>query len=138
MNMILLMHGYPIAIIRKSERLPYISALEKAQLGGSKNDYLKLITKTIGRSLDIYLKALRGDTNDENTNKKLLKIGELAEQTGEKNSTIRHWTKEGLLKVAKVTDTKYQLYSPTMIDRIKKIHALKKKRYTLKEIKNII
>ena len=41
MNMILLMTGYPLAIIRKADRLAYINALEKAQLGKSKDDYFK-------------------------------------------------------------------------------------------------
>ena len=36
MNMILLMSGYPAAIIRKRDRLAYIDSLEKVQLGGSK------------------------------------------------------------------------------------------------------
>lgn len=53
---------YPPAIIRKRDRLTYISALEKAQLGGSKEDYFKLIGKAIDRSLDIYLTALQGET----------------------------------------------------------------------------
>ncbi len=41
MNLILLMLGYPAAIIRKRDRLVYISSLEKAQLGGSKENYFK-------------------------------------------------------------------------------------------------
>ena len=57
MNMILLMTGYPPAIIRKRDRLAYMDSLEKAQLGGSKGDYLKIIGKAVDRSLDIYLKA---------------------------------------------------------------------------------
>ena len=67
-----------------------------------------------------------------------MKIGELAKEAGEKNSTIRYWTKNGLLKVAKVTDSGYQLYSPKMIKRIEKIHALKERRYKLDEIKDLV
>ncbi len=136
MNMILLMEGYPAAIIRKRDRLAYITALEKAQLGGSKNDYLKLISKAVDRSLDLYLKAVSGDeTEAQAGSEKLLKIGELAKKVGEPNSTIRHWTKEGLLEVAEITESGYQLYAPEMVERIKKIHELKEKRYTLQEIK---
>ena len=61
MNMILLMTGYPPAIIRKTDRLAYINSLEKAQLGKSKDDYLKLILDAVDRSLDIYLKAAQGE-----------------------------------------------------------------------------
>ena len=135
MNMILLMSGYPAAIIRKRDRLAYISSLEKAQLGGSKDDYFKIIVKAGDRSLDIYLKATAGEEAEPVDSDHLLKIGELAKQVGESNSTIRHWTKEGLLQVAEVTEAGYQLYASEMIERIKQIHTLKEQRFTLQEIK---
>ena len=135
MNMILLMHGYPSAIIRKRDRLAYISSLEKAQLGGSIDDYLKIISKAVERSLDIYLKAAQGENVEESDIDQLLKIGELAKAVNESNSTIRHWTKEGLLEVAEVTKSGYQLYSQEMIQRIERIKKLKEKRFTLEEIK---
>ena len=135
MNMVLLMQGYPAAIIRKRDRLAYIGALEKAQLGGSKEDYLKLISKAVGRSLDIYLTALKGEVHVSSDEGRLFKIGELAKQVGENNSTIRHWTKEGLLEVAEITKSGYQLYGPEMVSRVKHIQALKKQRYTLQEIR---
>ncbi len=135
MNMILLMNGYPAAIIRKRDRLAYIDSLEKAQLGGSKDDYLKIISRAVDRSLDIYLKAALGEDVEPIDRDTFLKIGELAKQVGERNSTIRHWTKEGLLKVAEITEAGYQLYAPEMVDVIKKIHALKEQRLTLQEIK---
>jgi Fic family protein len=138
MNMILLMTGYPAAIIRKRDRLAYIGSLEKAQLGGSKDDYLKIIAKAVDRSLDIYLKAANGEDADQPESDVLLKIGELAKQTGESNSTIRHWTKEGLLEVAEVTEAGYQLYAQDMVERIKQINALKEQRLTLQEIKNTL
>ncbi len=135
MNMILLMSGYPAAIIRKRDRLAYIGSLEKAQLGGSKDHYFKIIAKAVDKSLDIYLKAAAGEEAEPGDSDQLLKIGELAKQVGESNSTIRHWTKEGLLHVAEVTEAGYQLYAPDMIERIKQIHALKEQRFTLQEIK---
>jgi len=135
MNMILLMAGYPPAIIRKRDRLAYIGSLEKAQLGGSKDDYLNIIAKAIDRSLDIYLKAANNQDAERPESDILLKIGELAKQAGESDSTIRHWTKEGLLEIAEVTDAGYRLYAPDMVHRIKQIHALKKQRLTLQEMK---
>jgi Fic family protein len=136
MNMILLMQDYPITIIRKRDRLAYVNSLEKAQLGGSKDDYLQLVANSVNRSLDIYLKSVNGDQTDTfDKDLKLLKIGELAKTVGTSNATIRYWTKEGLLKVAEITASGYQLYSTDMIERIKKINALKAKRYTLQEIK---
>ena len=59
----------------------------------------------------------------------------MAKRVGVANSTIRYWTKEGLLEVADVTEAGYQLYASEMIERIEKIHVLKKKRYTLQEIR---
>lgn len=135
MNMILLMGGYPPAIISKRDRLTYITALEKAQLGGTKDDYLKVIGKAINRSLDIYLKAVQGESAIVDYDTKLMKIGELARQVRENNSTIRYWTKEGLLEVAELTEGGYQLYDFDMIERVKQIHALKKRRMTLQEIR---
>lgn len=138
MNMILLMKGYPAAIIRKRDRLAYINSLEKAQLGGSKDDYYKIISKAVDLSLDIYLNAMQGKNSEVHIDNKLLKIGELASKVGENNSTIRHWTKEGLIEVAEITESGYQLYSTYMIERIKKINNLKSQRYTLQEIKKKI
>ena len=136
MNMILLMSGYPPAIIRKRDRLVYIGSLEKAQLGGSRDDYRNIIAQAVDRSLEIYLKAAAGEDAEPVDSEQLLKIGELAQRVGESNSTIRHWTKAGLLSVAEVTEAGYQLYAPEMIERIKQIHALKKQRFTLREIKD--
>ena len=138
MNMILLMTDYPAAIIRKRDRLAYIDSLEKAQLGGSKDGYLKIIGKAADRSLDIYLKAASGESVFTGDEGRYLKIGELAKQVKESNSTIRHWTKEGLLEVAEITKAGYQLYAPDMAQRIRQIHALKEQRLTLQEIKQRI
>ena len=138
MNMILLMSGYPAAIIRKRDRLAYIDSLEKAQLGGSKDTYMKIIARAVDRSLDIYLKAAEGRTDTGDDKGPLLKIGELAKLVNQRNSTIRHWTKEGLLEVAEVTDAGYQLYTQEMVERIKLINELKSRRFTLREIREEI
>lgn len=135
MNMLLLMAGYPAAISSKRDRLAYIGSLEKAQLGGSIDDYLRIISRAVDRSLDIYLKAAAGEEAAPIESGALLKIGDLAKQVGERNSTIRHWAKEGLLEVAEVTEAGYQLYAAEMIERVRKIHDLKAQRFTLQEIK---
>lgn len=136
MNLILMMQGYPPAIIRPQERLPYITSLETAQMGGTKEAYEKIIFKAASRSLDIYLKAAIGkDPSDVALSDKLLKIGELAKAVGETVPTIRYWTKEGLLDVADVTESRYQLYAPEMIEQCSEIQRLKKQKLTLSEIK---
>jgi MerR family copper efflux transcriptional regulator len=67
-----------------------------------------------------------------------LRIGELAKQVNVANSTIRYWTKEGLIDVADKTASGYQLYSSETIERIKRIKELKAQRYTLSEIKDML
>lgn len=128
MNMILMLHGYPPAIISNKDRLKYIKSLEKAQLGGTKDDYYQLIHKAVARSLEIYLKALKNQEPRMEKEEKLLKIGELAKLTAQSVSTIRHWTREGLLEVAEVTGAGYQLYERGMVERVRKIVELKEKR----------
>ena len=136
MNLILLMHGYPPALIPIRSRLKYIGALEQAQLGGSKDDYLKLIGRAAGRSLGIYLKAIGGDAEavPVEPEEELLKIGQLAEKAGETVATIRFWTKQGLLHVAETTAANYALYALEAVERTRRIQALKERRYTIKEI----
>lgn len=68
MNLILIKNGYPPALIRKRDRLRYINSLEKAQLGGSKDDYQQIIYEAINRSFDIYLKALKGEDEESEEN----------------------------------------------------------------------
>lgn len=139
MNWILLMNGFPITIIRKKDRLAYINSLEKAQLGGAKDDYLELIYKAVNRSLDIYLEAIEGKKTKtilDKQDRQILKIGQLAKKANESISTIRYWTKCGLLEISEITPSGYQLYDSSMIKRIEKIKKLKTKRYTLEEIKN--
>lgn len=135
MNLLLLKNGYPPALIRTRDRLKYINSLEKAQLGQAKDDYQQIIYQAINRSFDIYLKALRGEEEVVLTKqRKLLKIGELAKKSGLTHATIRHWTSLGLISAQDTTDSGYQLYSESTLDRIKKIQELQDERYTLREI----
>ncbi len=138
MNLILMKSGYAPAIIRKKDRLIYINSLEKAQIGGSNEDYLDIIYKAVDRSLDIYIETLCGKNKIsklEKGNVKLLKIGELAKKANLTVSTIRHWTKEELIEPYEITDSGYQLYDIKTLKLIERIKELKNKRYTLEEIK---
>ncbi|MBU1104395.1 Fic family protein [Patescibacteria group bacterium] len=60
MNLLLVQMGYPPAVIRKEDRMQYINAIEKAQLGGNLNDFLDLIDNAVDRSLDMYLESAQG------------------------------------------------------------------------------
>ncbi|MCY4379599.1 MAG: MerR family transcriptional regulator [Candidatus Dadabacteria bacterium] len=62
----------------------------------------------------------------------------MAKLVNQRNSTIRHWTKEGLLEVVEITDAGYQLYAQEMVERIRLINELKSRRFTLREIREKI
>lgn len=135
MNLILWQNGYPPALIRKRDRLPYISALEKAQLGGSMHDYETIIVKAVERSLNIYIQAINGDDRQIiKPDSDLLKIGQLAKLAKESVPTIRYWTQLGLIQPEDRTESGYLLYNPDAISRIEKIKELKASRYNLEEI----
>jgi Fic family protein len=136
MNLLLMMAGYPPAIIRNNDRLKYINALEKAQLGGSKEAYNNIIINAVNRSLDIYLKAVNGEyARDLTENETLLKIGQLAKLAGESVSTIRYWTEQNLLEVAESSEFGYNFYNSIMVRRCQQIKELQKQRLSIKEIK---
>jgi Fic family protein len=139
MNLLLMMYGYPPAIIRKRDRIAYVTALERAQLGKQKTEYEKIIAQAADRSLNIYLAAAQNEPTKEDIDTEgLLKIGELAKAVEEPVPTIRHWTKEGLLEVSEFTRSGYQLYALGAVERCKEIKKLKEQRLTLAEIKRLL
>ncbi len=155
MNLILIINDYPMVIIRNEERIQYLDSLEEAQLKGKMDLYYHLITLSVDRSLEAYINAASSKPILPAFEKKstfkykskrgfityfeLLKIGELAKETGETIHTLRYWTKMGLLKVTKHTEGGYQLYSPEVIKQAEKIRKLQKeKRLTIEEIKKLI
>lgn len=143
MNLILIASGYPMAIVRNEERTQYLQSLNVAQTSDDKGLLEDLIENAVERSLDAYIAAaegkavlpkLVGEISAESD--KLLKIGELAKATGETIPTIRYWTREGFLKVAKYTQGGYQLYNSSQIDCAKEVRYLQdEQRLTLSEIK---
>jgi len=66
-----------------------------------------------------------------------IKVGQLALKAGVLPSTIRYYTREGLLKVVEKTPTGYQLFDEEeSLKIIKEIQKLQSKRMTLSEIKD--
>lgn len=143
MNLILIINGYPMAIIRNEERAQYLQALNVAQTTGELKLLEDLIENAVERSIDAYIAVAQGKAVLPNLigkvsedSEKLLKIGELAKAAGETIPTIRYWTKEGFLKAAKYTEGGYQLYDLSQIDRAKEVRYLQnEQRLTLSEIK---
>ncbi len=141
MNLILAINSYPMAVIRNEERIAYLEAVNLGQTQNNLQPFYSLAEEAVERSLDVYLKAAQGKPSLSPLTKdvkkaKLLKIGELAKASGELITTIRYWTKEGLLRVKDYTKGGYQLYEPAMIERVKEIRQWQKqKRLTVREIK---
>jgi DNA-binding transcriptional MerR regulator len=80
-------------------------------------------------------------TKDERrtTNDDLLKIGELAEQSGVPAATIRHYVREGLLPEPVKTSRNMAYYPPEFVDRIRLIKQLQEERFMpLKVIRDLL
>lgn len=143
MNLILRLHGYPMAIVRNEERTDYLDALALAQTKDNLKPYLALIENAVERSLDTYLNAAQGKPalspfQQTEGEQELLRIGELAKETGVNVTTLRFWTKEGLLEVDSHTEGGYQLYNRSMVDRVRQIRKLQNQRLTLAEISKLV
>lgn len=143
MNLILLINGYPMAIIRKEDRIAYLNSFETERSQHDLSPFYELVFTAVDRSLDIYLNVAEGKKQIlkgfDSTSDNLLKIGELAKITGETIHTLRYWTKMGLLEVADVTPGGYQLYSPDATEKVKQIRKLQQeKRLTIEEIKEAL
>lgn len=143
MNLILLINGYPMAIIRKEDRIAYLNSFETERSQHDLNSFYKLIFTAVDRSLDIYLNVAEGKKQVlkgfNSTSGNLLKIGELAKITGETIHTLRYWTKMGLLPITDYTQGGYQLYSPDAAQKVKLIRKLQQeKRLTIEEIKEVL
>lgn len=135
MNLLLMQANYPITVIGNDKREDYINALEKAHMTSDLDDFYSLVVKAVDSSLDVYLgnKKPRGVKEE-----RLFKIGELARVSNVPTSTVRFWTNEGLLKVAKTTEGGYRWFNESSLKTVEKIKELQAKRLTLDEIKTEI
>lgn len=132
MNLLLLQDGWPPAVIRTEDRLPYLRLLENVQTKGETEPFHGFILRAIERSLDSHLKP----GSPAPAEAKLLKIGELARLSGEPVSTLRYWSDRGLLPPADMLPSKYRLYAPSAVKRAQRIRQLQNRRFTLAEIKS--
>lgn len=144
MNLILIINGYPMAIIRNEDRIGYLDAVNIGQTKGNLEMFYTVIEEAEEHSLNAYLNATKGEPvipilMGKGREIKLLRIGELARMAGETKPTIRFWTKEGLLEVVRLTKGKYALYDAKMIERAGEIRRLQKEEgLSIAEIKKRI
>ena len=74
----------------------------------------------------------------EIANDRLLKIGELARQTGLSIKTIRYYEQRGLLEQPPRTQGGYRLYGPEEVARLKFVQRAKLLGLTLEEIRELV
>jgi MerR family transcriptional regulator, copper efflux regulator len=67
----------------------------------------------------------------------MLRIGELARETGENVRTLRYWEGEGLLAAAR-SDSGYRLFGEGMIERVSFLRAAQALGLGLREIRSLL
>jgi Fic family protein len=133
-NLIMMINNFPFVYITKEDRSQYLKSLEKAQTGGSKNDYEELMLKSVDRSLSKYF-----NSDEDNSTTKVFKIGELSKITNIPISTIRYWFAEELITSFNQSKGGYSLFNSDTINRLQNIQKLKiEKRMSIQEIKNLL
>lgn len=65
MNMILIKHGYTVAIVPIQERNQYINSLEQADKSEDLAEFIAYIAQCCGYALNLHLKAARGESIED-------------------------------------------------------------------------
>jgi hypothetical protein len=93
MNLILLRHGYPMAVIQAADRNRYLAALAEAD-AGEPEPFLRFIIENVEASLRLMIRAARGESIDEpsDLDKKLALLKKQVLTRNDIISTI--WNKE--------------------------------------------
>lgn len=68
----------------------------------------------------------------------LMKIGELARQTGSQIETIRYYEREGLLPAPARSESNYRLYGDAHVERLQFIRHCRSLDMSLDEIRNLL
>ena len=120
MNLLLMQNGYCPIIIRPRDRKRYINSIEKAQLTGEIEDYMRFMLYRLNNSyitiFDIF------DTKNETPQEKLMTIAKFAKEVGVPVSTIRYWVKVGKLKPIMYTESGYMMFSHEQINKVKRLN----------------
>lgn len=142
MNLVLLGHGYPVAIIKTEERQAYMKAIEGGILTGSLENFYAVIVGAVDRSLDAWIAVARGKPmtsyfiDQESRVAPLIFIGAVAKQAGVSISTVRYYVSAGLIRPIQKSQGGFMQFGPSTAQRIKKIKQLQQQeRLTIEEIK---
>jgi Fic family protein len=103
MNLILIQHGYPPAVILRLDRKKYMTALNEANRERY-TDFLNFIGRSIERSLLIYLNALKSK-NDKNNHYGYIDLAEAAGLCGKSREYLSWLARTGKLSAVKIGQT---------------------------------
>ena len=120
MNLLLMQNGFCPIIIRPRDRKRYINSIEKAQLTGNIDDYIKFMVKRLSQSFDTIFDIF--DTKNEIPQEKLMTIAKFAKAVELPVSTIRYWVKIGKLKPTMYTESGYMMFSQEQINKVQSLN----------------
>ena len=120
MNLLLMQNGFCPIIIRPRDRKRYINSIEKAQLTGNIDDYIKFMVKRLSQSFDTIFDIF--DTKNEIPQEKLMTIAKFAKAVELPVSTIRYWVKVGKLKPTMYTESGYMMFSHEQIKKVERMN----------------
>lgn len=142
MNLVLLGHGYPMAIIKIEERQMYMKAIEEGILTGSLENFYSVIAGAVERSLDAWTAAAQGKpvtpyfVDQEDKKKPLVFIGSVSKDANVSIPTVRYYVAQGLIRPPQKSKGGFMLFSPSVVKQIKDIKKWQREeRLTIEEIK---
>lgn len=104
MNLILIMHGYPKAVIRNEDRTKYLATFDVAREKDLRPFY-KVIEEAVDRSLDIYLEAIepeRVSKVEPVLKQRFYTTGEVARLLQVDPESVRRYVRSGKLRAVKL------------------------------------
>ena len=120
MNCLLMFNDFCPIIIRPRDRKRYINSIEKAQLTGEEETYMKFMLSRLSASFDTIFDIF--DNKNEVPQEKLMTIAKFAKAVELPVSTIRYWVKVGKLKATLYTESGYMMFSCEQINKVKRLN----------------
>jgi len=115
MNLLLMQNGFCPIIIRPRDRKRYINSIEKTQLTGEIEEYMRFMLFRLNSSYTTIFDIF--DTKNEIPQQKLMTIAKFAKAVELPVSTIRYWVKIGKLKPTMYTEACYMMFSENQINK---------------------
>jgi len=120
MNCLLMFNDFCPIIIRPRDRKRYINSIEKAQLTGDAEAYMRFMLSRLSGSFDTIFDIF--DNKNEIPQEKLMTIAKFAKAAELPVSTIRYRVKTGKLKAALYTESGYMMFSRGQINKVKRMN----------------